>query len=246
MRKRKSPVGCRQVEDDRVRVGDLDPGDRLALPRREALDHVVVERVLGSVSRVRDPLHRSHDVLRGDLAVHRWRELDPVLQVERVRLAAVRDAAVRERRNDGRDVGNGNVARAVRDVVVADERAGEQARCDSEPVAEVLAGRVEVVGGAERLLPAVDERAAGRDMVLRLPGRAGRDDDRRSDDARWPRSRPAYAMVYSRYVSPSLPRAGRRGDRSDQEPCDDQNTAPLCINGPPAHRVRRGGRLRED
>src|SRR5581483_8647453 len=138
--------------------------------RVEALDHAVVEGVLRAVSRLGEALDRVEDVFRGDGAVHRRAELDARLQVE-----GVDGAAVRRLRNGGGDVGDELVPGGVGDVVVADERADEQARVDPERVAEVFAGRVEAVGEAEGLLPADPERPAGRDARAR---RAVYGDDR--------------------------------------------------------------------
>ena len=82
--------------------------------------------------------------------------LMPLLEVERVRLAAVRDHA-----GVGGEVRDDDVARGAGDVVVADERAHEQVRVDAERLAEVFTGRVEAVGEVERRLPLDAEHAAG-------------------------------------------------------------------------------------
>jgi hypothetical protein len=59
-----------------------------------------------------------------------------------------------------RFVGNDLVAGRVRLVGVADQRAHEQVVGDAEPVTEILAGRIAVVGEPERRLPADVQRAA--------------------------------------------------------------------------------------
>ena len=112
-------------------------------------------------------------------AVDRRTEPDTALESERPRLAAVR------RLGDGsRQIRHRHVPGGADHVVVPDQGSPEKVRVDRDAVREVLAGRVEAVGPAERGLPADAVGTALGALSLGSRGRRGHEPGGERDDTK--------------------------------------------------------------
>ena len=138
------------MEHDLARVRGVDAGDvcrHLVLRPVHALDRaVVVEAVLRDQRLRLDAPEGVLDVLRRHVAIDRGSELDPGLQIERVRQLIGRDLGRRRR-----DVRDERVARQADDVLVGHQCPQQQVAVQTPRRAQILTGRIERAGETEVL-----------------------------------------------------------------------------------------------